>query len=104
MAFGFLVIICGPERVSKEARKTLRSRINSLGRANIGGGEEQERKEIMPIKFLLRGSAYHQKLLSARNWIATYAKECALALRDCLSLILTPELQVLGAPSVLDPG
>jgi hypothetical protein len=57
-------------------------------RANLGGGEGQPGTQKTPIKFLLRGSEYHQKLLSARTRFATYAELCTVVLDLRLSLIL----------------
>src|SRR6266850_1504960 len=78
MASSFLVTIYGPERVSKGARKTLRSSINSLGERQSWGRTRTKKAEKSADEVLLRRSAYHQKLPSARNWAATYAKVCTV--------------------------
>ena len=60
----------------------------------MGGAEELERQEKKPVKFLLRESAYHQKLLSTRNSFAIYARTCTVAHTASLSLILRAKVAI----------
>src|SRR5882672_332352 len=61
-------------RASRKVQKGARSRINSLGEQKSGEKKNEKGCKKAPIKFLLRAPAYHQKLLSARNRLATYAR------------------------------